>query len=1585
MVNPNQKNKTIMLTSTKKKVKKGFLSNSLLLKQTLVATWKSKLQLVILLLLTTFTTALITGSWISYTRMIDSSNELGLNNLNYDAVLPYSSTLNSSTQIANQAFSLKLGKIYSKEKTGATSSKALYFDNTTIGQEINNITINNINIEYERDNFNKIIAVKNVTWVNKNNPLTFNLKNINVEASMYGQLLQKATNALNVNLRNHFEKAANNLYQNIFVKITAPQILDSITKYVKEYVKDKTSSTSKLATMPDLTTTDIQMTKWILKHKINYQGKSLYDFPLKINLLDLDDKSRNDLFTNVIVGKYDPDPRVNNAPFGMNGQWMRIYRDFKPTETKSSIYTNFQNHYYSPYNYNQMTDGNDTPMTDGNDTKAYSLFLAQGAAALQLHDIHVRNQFIGSAGFINDKQVNIKVIDIGLPNAINHTNITVFEGVAPSSANELLITPQYARWYHYKPGNHLTINDNDFIITGIGGDAYDIYPIINDSDPVPNTRTEFIAYVTLDAWNNNNWYQLEDKTDVSLMYFTPWTNVNALSFDTHGFNDYFQKTIFNNNGVTDLNQDSYNQYLINKDQGTNSSSLSFSYKISDNPVVTKDNQQFMVYSGRKIIFNATLIGFKSTALVGVAFLLIIVVFITTLIVKKAIQHGQVSMGILKSIGYKTWQIVASYLAYPLVTLFVAIPIGWFVGLGIQIYLTEIFNTVFVLPYNVINFDIAPLFVAIGLIIGFITIATLATAFRILKKDVLLLIKKDSDLTLGAVNGKASSFFKNHFRWRFALSLSKTSWKKIAMTTSVITLATLSIVATTAIPATINSLKTNYFKSQKYQNYYQYQTPMPNMPLSKYGLYSWNYYDKPNDEKYYPVYGAMPWPENKIIYENDQVTKKPRKRIGWYNPLDFKKTGATINFNGTNSIFTFDEEYTASTPERNIFLDKMDDYYQSKDNGTLDINDLIWSYTWLGGKAFSNQMLLDLAKQDQTPDQSFSSAVTTFASTQLPDILSVPNPGVPAGPDAIKEILKQVLPGYVRQSLENLPKKDSDKDPYNYFAISHNTVAFNPSHNDAIGGPNDELVTQFKIGSSQSSLVKKGFMDVVGINPNTAMLVLASNEASKLRYQANAKEIPMIINRAFQARYNLKTGDTFRGLPNINLLFYLNNNNQFVPLPKNNWFYGDNPPTTINPQGNGDGIWSKNGTKWNYRSNKNIPLPNEPDSYSDIQGTQYNGMYNRMGKPIINKNPSEWNNINKIWLKLPDDINNSVKSGTIRKADGIGTATFNSLNNIAKKGDANWIKPFSYSFIEQNDDTDPIILLKNRTPEWFMAMIDQDLLIKKDSLSTTNLQADIENMPRWWKEITGETNPISQYRIVGIQNSYDSPKAYVDQKWANKIVGYSSYNDNPCYEGTEIEQWFNGKLSANENVFDLIGRMSFKTNVDDYTIYSTTKLKGNENIPMIVNSDLLARKKSMLEKMASIAFSASVLFVVTTIMCSILIVIMITDLFTNQFRRFMAHMKAEGYTNWEINSFTLGIFTPWVLMGYILGFVLGFLLVYVLVTILGSVTTIALPFTITWWILPASFIIIAAIYISTFVINNNALKKMNLIELLKSDE
>lgn len=1552
----NQKEDDIVI----KKRRFRFFKNSLLLKQTIVSAWKSKLQLVILLLLTSFATSLLTGAWISYQRIIEGEKYLQLDEANFDAVLPYGSS-NNITQIANQAFSLKLGRLY-YESSESAASVAVYYDNTIIGQEIDPVLTSDLKIIYTREN-NIITGISEFQWINANKPLRFNLENDNVKASIYGQLMNKADQTTDINLKFNYLNAASDLYNTLFVNFSASQILDSLRNYFTEWIKINASD-------PILKYNDKEFTSFLLANKINYRGSGENDLriPDVVNIADDINKSDGVLATK-LVKESDTNPRLTpstSKDFGMNGQWMRIYRKFDTkANLDSGIISNFTNQYSSPSDYNLITDYSDP--------NVYSYALANAVAALQNRSVKVINQFVGISGIDESgKSVNVKVVNLGLKNIYNNVNLKIFEGVYPSSRNQVAISSQYARNHGIKPGSTITINTKPFIVSAIAGDAYNIYPTLNSLDPIPNTRNEFIAYVLPNAFHDNSWIARKDKTDISLMYFIPWKTTTAYDFNISLFNDYFQKTIFGDNKISDRYQYDYNKYLIEKYLNKNPDYPS-KYSLDQNLVVTKDNSQFKIYDKGRQLLNSTLVGFKYIAYIGVIFLISIVIFITYLIVKKAIQKGQVSMGILKSSGYSTWKIMSSYLSYPIIVLFIAIPIGWFIGLAIQVYFTEIFNTLFVLPYNVLIFNFVPLLISIALICGFVLLTTVLTSYRMLQKEPLALIKKNNDISVGNiynVNWKKEQA-KSNFKIRFLWSLSKTSWKKIAVTSVVIAVATLAITATVSIPATITNMKDNYFKTQKYKNYYQYQTPIPNMPLSKYGLYSWNNLDNDKNELYYPVSANMPWPENIII--ND---KSNGEKIAWYNPLEYKKIDA--NNSNFKDIIHFSDKVSETT-KANI-IDQVGKQLITLPNGPLDMGFLTWSYSWMGAKGFSNALLKDVTKLDNSEDKKFSSSLITFATTVLPDIIGVSNPGIPAGPDAITEILKQTLPGFIRQVLDS-----KGPNAYDYFSIGHNSVAYNPNYDSAVGGAQEELVTQFQLGSADSNLINRGFLDIEGINPYTKMLVMNPNLIDNLKYNTSANAVPMVINRSFAAKFNLSIGSEFDAAPKVKTLYYRNNQNKLIPMPKDSWYYGSDPINrSLDDQGD-KSIWNNSGNKWNYRGQKAI----DNTDYNDSFGYSYDGLYDKDGNRILSKEPENWNDINKIWLKLPSDITMSAKSGTLRNAYDNDSLSFD-IKNISSS-DGNWIKPFSFDVTDQwhNEKFNPITLLTKRVPEWYGGMLHQQILVVENNLDSGTLSQDIENkMPLWWKNIVGMT-PITKYHIIGIQDSYDSPRAYIDQKWANLILGYSYFNDrsetkDPIY-APGIYQWFSGKLSAADDIYDIVGRMGFKRASDDYSIYSMTSLKGNGEEPIIANSDLLLRKKEMLEKMSDIALSASLLFIVTTIICSILIVIMITDAFTDQFRRFMSHMKAEGYTNQEINSFTLGIFTPWVIVGYAIGYGLGFLTVFAFIQVIISFAGLALPFTFIWWIIPLSFAIIAIIYFSTFIINIYQLNNMNLIDLLKTDE
>jgi len=72
-----------------------------------------------------------------------------MNKDNFDAVLPLS--VSKSVQIVDQAFSLKLGRLYYQEDHKESSS-AVYFDNSIIGQQINPLESTDLKIEYQRTN-----------------------------------------------------------------------------------------------------------------------------------------------------------------------------------------------------------------------------------------------------------------------------------------------------------------------------------------------------------------------------------------------------------------------------------------------------------------------------------------------------------------------------------------------------------------------------------------------------------------------------------------------------------------------------------------------------------------------------------------------------------------------------------------------------------------------------------------------------------------------------------------------------------------------------------------------------------------------------------------------------------------------------------------------------------------------------------------------------------------------------------------------------------------------------------------------------------------------------------------------------------------------------------------------------------------------------------------------------------------------------------------------------------------------------------------------------------------------------------------
>lgn len=151
------------------------------------------------------------------------------------------------------------------------------------------------------------------------------------------------------------------------------------------------------------------------------------------------------------------------------------------------------------------------------------------------------------------------------------------------------------------------------------------------------------------------------------------------------------------------------------------------------------------------------------------------------------------------------------------------------------------------------------------------------------------------------------------------------------------------------------------------------------------------------------------------------------------------------------------------------------------------------------------------------------------------------------------------------------------------------------------------------------------------------------------------------------------------------------------------------------------------------------------------------------------------------------------------------------------------------------------------------------------------------------------------------------------------------------------------------------------------------------------TDYLIIKSQVIEKLAWISSILSIIFVIITIITAIIIVYIMTESFVNSFLKFMAVMKALGYSNREINSLTLGIFTPFAFLAWILGVGIMWLTLWLGVYGFIAIAKVIIPFGFPWITIPITFILMAGIYLITYWISTYKINHMSIQEQVTANE
>ncbi len=509
------------------------------------------------------------------------------------------------------------------------------------------------------------------------------------------------------------------------------------------------------------------------------------------------------------------------------------------------------------------------------------------------------------------------------------------------------------------------------------------------------------------------------------------------------------------------------------------------------------------------------------------------------------------------------------------------------------------------------------------------------------------------------------------------------------------------------------------------------------------------------------------------------------------------------------------------------------------------------------------------------------------------------------------------------------KNELAKEQFNF---TFGTSTYNPK--------NEDVYTEYTAKILDSSFG----LSTYGINANNKTIIFPNQKLKKAlddskNLNVKSDKIPMIVNKAAQSKYNLQVNNIVNTTTNAKQLQYCENVNDCVV------------PITV----------------WSYELPAGFVDDNINPFTLDLTKLTV-GKQNRFGFTGKNGTVQDYYNIKNFVLKLPvntfkpgEFLNTTTSVTTGRTLPGLldpnPAQKDQQVVKLSPTGNYYIIHPFDNKFDKEINGIGD--LTSGFPTNWYREALRQGLL--KIGTTTKNVK----------------------YQIIGIQNSYDEPRAYVNQVLANNILGFAT-NSSQMYDKTNDNPllWFNGKFSKYKDQVDQTTRFNLSSPDVSYSMidFMNGQLSGG-----VGDTDYLIIKAQVIQKLAWISSILSVIFVVITTITAVIIVYIMTESFVNTFLKFIAVMKALGYSNRKINSLTLGIFTPFAFLAWMLGVAIIWLILWLGVYGFTSISKIIIPFGFPWIVLPITFILMAAIYLVTYWISTYKINHMSIQEQVNANE
>ena len=1079
---------------------------------------------------------------------------------------------------------------------------------------------------------------------------------------------------------------------------------------------------------------------------------------------------------------------------------------------------------------------------------------------------------------------------------------------------------RFEQWISTLFDNTFQIDNQTFVILGTGVSPDFMYPVVSFSNVVPNNETEQIVYT-----NSAGFAKMENS-------FRGNEQENFLvgKFETSS---------------------SYNQEILDEINSISRNYMAWPSNVNA-AYMYDDTSNTLSPSALRVVFIPEIV--KTIWTVSrflTAFILLLSIFISIVIIKRCIESNRNSLGIMQANGYKKWEIILGICLLIWIPVFASAFFGYILGLSLQTLVINLLGSFWTLPTSIEGFSI-------GLIIGIVlTVSAIFLALTII-------------FSWFCLRGETSEFMKDESKYKMTkiASLLKKPFTKFSVITRLraaiafsslwrlILLSLMSALLMTSLTFSINTL--NSFSSAAEKTYstrkytYALNLVTPTLQSGQYYTVPYQQQGKTlNKLSYFDTSLAYSYQDIEGISNDDFIDQK------YWEEGDYSKYVSTNSDFQTN-LKIFGNYQLVSQDD--LTNQKSDIFYLKNKTTTKPFTDINLGLGSITSNPWTLASQLMPSNNSTYANQAFVNMFEN-AAKDTTNTLTINNQNL-----SIFEVIRSFSKAYVvlkneTETSTNITPKFNDQ---NYFGAGIYQTTLDEIKNsnsvfydtlDSLEDPNFDYYLEFDISK-------------IGGNFDSPIVTDVNINFLNLLYYLYSQQ--QLSNYTYSINYNKLVA-----------------NQSDKPYTYIGFLINDINGSTIRSSSDSLVVTGlskdQNATVDLYNSNNKL-LNNELWNYP-LQTIKNNNEEIDVYPIVINEYASKKYGINR---------NDVIKAEITNSADRYSRKYFNIENPIAYFKVMDIITTYQGAdfYINQYDANKILgLTINNVKPK-----VPTDASQITSVVSWSQLEWDYGNA----YEVQTKQNEPSE---IENKNQFDNSKSGFNGIFSvesNSLVevtnGVSLYSVSGLYPGTDListtDSTINALFANKDNLIKAIKLLGFNDLLDangnptvdaSAFIQTIADIFGSSSSLFIVSNassnsstiDILNSTSSTLSKIQDAIMTIVVLI-------TILIIVIVSSLIINDSLKLAAILKCLGLDDKKNAGSFLSVYVPVFLLGLLLSIPLTFLLGFIYTNFVFGFAGILIIIDYSWWHFVVSSIGIIFIFFLSYWTTWNKIGKMNLAMSIK---